>query len=128
LNSSLYLTENTGASIHFDLATAVLAVQWNFVSAQAPGDPMLLLKSKKPISPAASTSITKSMTSLYVCQKRSCRRQIRLSSNPESGAAANPRCTCGSEMKKSYVTPRLALLTEVEARRRMAIISKSHSV
>ena len=86
---------------------------------------MLLLESKKSISAKSSTSPAKPITSLYVCQSSHCRRQIRITAEAKSDRAANPRCTCGAEMKKSYASPRLALLTKDEGLRRMATISKA---
>jgi hypothetical protein len=83
---------------------------------------MLLLESKK------LASATKPRTSLYVCQSPACRRQVRLSSEAISEGATNPRCACGSEMKKRYSSPQLVTLTKAEGLRRMATSSKSNSI
>jgi hypothetical protein len=55
----------------------------------------------------------------FVCQSSSCRRQVVVEVPPGSatGLVSNPRCTCGSEMKRVYSKPAFRILSkEVEQR------------
>jgi len=47
----------------------------------------------------------------YVCQSKACRREIEIEIPPprEAGKISNPRCTCGSEMKKPYSKPNIRI-------------------
>jgi len=40
----------------------------------------------------------------YRCQNSACRAEIQVTKSSVEGAS-NPRCCCGSEMKKPYVKP-----------------------
>lgn len=53
----------------------------------------------------------------FVCQSAACRREteIALSSNGGAGQFSNPRCACGSEMKKAYSKPVFRELSKAEA-------------
>ncbi len=53
----------------------------------------------------------------FVCQSAACRREteIALPSNGRAGQFVNPRCACGSEMKKAYSRPVLRELSKPEA-------------
>jgi hypothetical protein len=108
-----YLTENTQPWNYHNLAIAVLPVQRNYCDCVLPReDPMSLLESK--------SRLTSQPTStLYVCQRKACRRQIRLIPPAGSSGTPKPLCTCGSEMKKPYSTPRLSRLTKAEALRQI---------
>jgi hypothetical protein len=39
------------------------------------------------------------------CQNPSCKSEILVMSSSEVESGTNPRCSCGSLMKKAYVTP-----------------------
>jgi hypothetical protein len=41
---------------------------------------------------------------VYRCQNRDCRREITVTKASRK-ASANPRCSCGAEMKKPYNPP-----------------------
>jgi hypothetical protein len=41
---------------------------------------------------------------VYRCQNRDCRREIAVTKASRK-AGANPRCSCGAEMKKPYNPP-----------------------
>jgi len=51
----------------------------------------------------------------YICQSNACRREIEIEILPRqrAGEISNPRCTCGSEMKKPYGTPRLKVYGDI---------------
>jgi hypothetical protein len=51
----------------------------------------------------------------FVCQSAACRREITLQPGNRTGRIANPRCTCGSEMKKVYTKPAIRELSKAEA-------------
>jgi hypothetical protein len=53
----------------------------------------------------------------YICQSRACRREIEVEILPRQtgGEISNPRCTCGSEMKKPYETPGLIVYGDIQA-------------
>ena len=51
----------------------------------------------------------------FVCQSAACRREIALEPGNGTGRIANPRCTCGSEMKKVYTKPAIRELSKAEA-------------
>jgi hypothetical protein len=48
----------------------------------------------------------------YICQSKTCRREIEIEIPPRhrAGESSNPRCTCGSEMKKPYSRPAFTIL------------------
>jgi hypothetical protein len=52
----------------------------------------------------------------YICQSNACRREIEIEILPRqrAGEISNPRCTCGSGMKKSYETPRLIIYGDIQ--------------
>jgi hypothetical protein len=41
----------------------------------------------------------------FVCQNPGCGCEMEVIKAPPEGAASNPRCGCGSVMKKPYVKP-----------------------
>jgi hypothetical protein len=51
----------------------------------------------------------------YICQSKVCRREIEIEILPRqrAGEISNPRCTCGSEMKKHYDTPRFKVYGDI---------------
>ena len=53
----------------------------------------------------------------YVCSSATCRREIEIEIPPghKVGETQNPRCTCGSKMKKVYSAPVFRELTSAEA-------------
>ncbi len=51
----------------------------------------------------------------FVCQSATCRREVTLQTVNGTGYIANPRCTCGSEMKKVYSKPAFRELSKAEA-------------
>lgn len=53
----------------------------------------------------------------YICQSKACRREIEVETLPRQrdGQISNPRCTCGSEMKKPYETPGLVVYGDIQA-------------
>ena len=51
----------------------------------------------------------------FVCQSATCRREATLQPSNGTGRISNPRCTCGSEMKKVYTKPACWELTKAEA-------------
>jgi hypothetical protein len=53
----------------------------------------------------------------FVCQSSACRRESEIAI-PTSGGTeqgSNPRCTCGTEMKRVYSKPAVRELFEAEA-------------
>jgi hypothetical protein len=57
----------------------------------------------------------------FVCQSSVCRRQaeIAMPAGSEAGHSSNPRCTCGSEMKRVYLKPVFQKLSKAEAMMRL---------
>jgi len=51
----------------------------------------------------------------FVCQSATCRREVTLQPSNGTGQISNPRCTCGSEMKKVYTKPAFRELSKAEA-------------
>ena len=53
----------------------------------------------------------------FVCQSVTCRREIEIAFQPSNGTRqiSNPRCTCGTEMKKVYTKPAVRELSKAEA-------------
>jgi hypothetical protein len=51
----------------------------------------------------------------FVCQSVVCRREIALQPGNGTGQIPNPRCTCGSEMKRVYSKPAIRELSKAEA-------------
>jgi len=53
----------------------------------------------------------------FVCQSSACRRQVKIAISTSSGRApiSNPRCSCGSEMKRIYVKPTFRKLSKADA-------------
>jgi hypothetical protein len=51
----------------------------------------------------------------FVCHSATCRREIALPPVNGTGQIANPRCTCGSEMKRVYSKPAFRELSKAEA-------------
>ena len=53
----------------------------------------------------------------FVCLSATCRRQTEVAIPPgnETGQISNPRCTCGSGMKRVYSKPAVRELSEAEA-------------
>jgi hypothetical protein len=53
----------------------------------------------------------------FVCQSSACRRQVEMTipAGWEGGQISNPRCTCGSEMKRVYFKPVFRELSKAEA-------------
>lgn len=47
---------------------------------------------------------------IYHCQNRHCGCEIKVVKT-SIGAKSNPRCCCGSEMKKPYTKPALRILS-----------------
>jgi hypothetical protein len=41
----------------------------------------------------------------FICQNAECGCEMEVIKAPTEGVAANPRCGCGSVMKKPYVKP-----------------------
>jgi hypothetical protein len=58
----------------------------------------------------------------YVCQSTTCRREIEIEIPSGQEGQGNPKCVCGSEMKKVYKPPTLTNLSKAEA---MQILKKS---
>jgi hypothetical protein len=54
----------------------------------------------------------------YICQYAACRCEIEIKVIPPSEGKTNPRCVCGSEMKKVYSKPEIRRLTKSKAMRR----------
>jgi len=57
------------------------------------------------------------MRKKYVCLSKDCRRvaELEIPAFTSSKEFRNPRCKCGSEMKKVYTKPTFAKLSMVEA-------------
>jgi len=58
----------------------------------------------------------------FVCQSSACRRQVEIAIPTDSqggGQISNPRCTCGSEMKRVYFKPVFRELSKSEAMMRL---------
>jgi len=53
----------------------------------------------------------------FVCQSLVCHRQVEIAipTGSEGGQISNPRCTCGSEMKRVYFKPVFRELPKAEA-------------
>jgi len=51
----------------------------------------------------------------FVCQSATCRREIALPRVNETEQITNPRCACGSEMRKVYTEPTFRKLSKAEA-------------
>lgn len=51
----------------------------------------------------------------YICQSKTCHREIEVEilTRQRDGQISNPRCTCGSEMKKPYETPSLRVYGDI---------------
>jgi hypothetical protein len=49
----------------------------------------------------------------YICQSKDCRREIELEipTRQTVGEISNPKCICGSKMKKVYSKPVLTILS-----------------
>jgi hypothetical protein len=47
---------------------------------------------------------------IYRCQNRDCKCEVAVT-KPSAEGSSNPRCCCGAEMKKPYVSPVLRELT-----------------
>ncbi len=60
---------------------------------------------------------------VYRCTNDRCRREI-IESRSTDELCENPRCSCGSEMKKPYGKPLLRELSEAEAGRAKALFPK----
>ena len=43
----------------------------------------------------------------WICQNKACEAEISVVISSELDAGTNPRCSCGSTMKKSYSQPKL---------------------
>jgi len=56
----------------------------------------------------------------FICTSSACRRQgqIEIPTSSRGAQISNPRCTCGSEMKRVYVKPAVRELSKAEATRR----------
>ena len=51
----------------------------------------------------------------FVCQSAACRREVTLQPVNGTGCITNPRCTCGSEMRRAYSKPLFRELSRAEA-------------
>jgi len=51
----------------------------------------------------------------WICQNKACGAEISVLISSELDDGANPRCSCGSTMKKSYSQPTLRPLSPEEA-------------
>jgi hypothetical protein len=53
----------------------------------------------------------------FVCQSSMCCRQVEIEipTGGEAGQISNPRCICGSKMKKAYSKPNVRILSKEEA-------------
>jgi len=49
------------------------------------------------------TGVTKGQR--FVCQNLECGCEVKVTKAPAADAVSNPRCACGTEMKKPYVKP-----------------------
>jgi len=64
----------------------------------------------------------------WVCQNKACRAEISVLISSELDAGTNPRCSCGSTMKKSYSKPVLRQLSPEEAEGLLPKTEKSGEV
>lgn len=60
----------------------------------------------------------------FICQNRNCRAEILVVKDCTEGRA-NPRCSCGAEMKKHYVKPGLRELDKDAAAVGLTGVSKN---
>jgi hypothetical protein len=51
----------------------------------------------------------------WVCKNTACRAEVSVLKSSELDAGTNPKCSCGSAMKKSYSKPVLRPLSPEEA-------------
>jgi len=53
----------------------------------------------------------------FVCQSSTCHRQVEMEIpiGNGTGQVSDPRCACGSEMKKAYSKPAFRILSKEEA-------------
>jgi hypothetical protein len=53
----------------------------------------------------------------FVCQASACRREVEIAipAGSVGGQISNPRCTCGSEMKRVFFKPVFRELSKAEA-------------
>jgi len=53
----------------------------------------------------------------FICQSSACRRQVKIAIPTSSGRIqiSNPRCSCGSEMKRVYFKPTFRELSKDDA-------------
>jgi hypothetical protein len=51
----------------------------------------------------------------YICQSTVCRSEIEILPRHRAGEISNPRCTCGSGMKKAYEMPRFYVYGNIMA-------------
>jgi hypothetical protein len=67
--------------------------------------------------PASLTESLMSARAQFICQSSACRRQgkIEIPAGLGGGKASNPKCTCGSEMKRVYSKPTVRELSKAEA-------------
>ncbi len=56
---------------------------------------------------------------IYICQSKTCRREMELPPGWRHGENSNPRCICGSVMKKVYSEPVFRELSRAEANSRL---------
>jgi hypothetical protein len=53
----------------------------------------------------------------FICQSSVCRRrcEMEVPAGSEGAQISNPRCTCGSEMKRVYSKPAFRVISKAEA-------------
>ncbi len=61
---------------------------------------------------------------VYHCQNRACDAEI-LVTKASLEASANPRCSCGAEMKRPYYPPVSRLLDPVDEILRLFVVSRN---
>lgn len=52
---------------------------------------------------------------VFRCTNRACNGEVVVSKDSEIEGKSNPRCCCGSEMKKTYKKPELREFSQAEA-------------
>jgi hypothetical protein len=66
--------------------------------------------------PEGNVELLAPKTDRYICQNPSCRNEFERPKDSGPEGNTNPRCTCGSEMKKVYSKPMARKLSKSEAR------------